>query len=236
MTKYAANAMLATKISFINEMAEICEAVGADIENVRAGIGSDSRIGYDFIYPGIGYGGSCFPKDVAALAGVSRQNKIEPLILDSIMKINDYAVTRFFLRGHDTLERAGIQRVTIWGLSFKPETDDIRHAPALAIIDKLLRLDYAVTVYDPVATENVKSIYGDRLTYATDKYEALKSAGALIICTEWREFRSPDFAFMKAKMALSVIFDGRNIYDPDRVQKAGFDYYSIGRKDRRVEK
>jgi UDPglucose 6-dehydrogenase len=230
MTKYAANALLSTKISFINEVANVCENAGADINDVRRGIGHDSRIGFAFLFPGIGYGGSCFPKDVRALAAVARSHGIEPSVLDAVHVVNE--------RQKDVLGRKIEQHfagkladkaIAIWGLAFKPGTDDIREAPALTLIERLLELRARVRVYDPEAMENVRSIYGDRLVYCQQRDDALLGADALAICTEWKQFVQPDFEEMRRLMRRPVLFDGRNIYNPALIRAAGFTYYSIGR-------
>ncbi len=230
MTKYVANALLATKISFINEMANLCERTRADINDVRRGIGHDSRIGFAFLFPGAGYGGSCFPKDVRALASTARTAGAEPEILDVVDRVN----TRQKSIVPDKIERhfggklAG-RTVAIWGLAFKPRTDDIREAPALVLIDRLLAGGAKVQVHDPEAMENVRRIYGDRISYAEQPYGALEGADALAIMTEWKEFLQPDFAQMRSLMKAAVIFDGRNLYSPRQMKAAKFVYYSIGR-------
>jgi UDPglucose 6-dehydrogenase len=230
MTKYAANAMLATKISFINEIANLCERIGADIDEVRRGIGHDARIGFAFLFPGVGYGGSCFPKDVRALAATSRTHGGEPTMLEAVEKINLRQKTVMFdkLLGHFDGKLAG-RRFAIWGLAFKPRTDDIREAPALALIDRLLEAGAKVHVHDPEAIENVRRQYADRVAYAAQPYEALEGADALLILTEWKEFVNPDFKRMRALLRSPVIFDGRNIYDSAAMAHSGFTYYSIGR-------
>lgn len=231
LTKYAANAFLATKITFMNEIANFCEIVGADVDKVRAGMGTDSRIGKRFLFPGIGYGGSCFPKDVKALHKSGKDMAYQFHILDSVIKVNDIQkkilipkITSYFnqdLKG---------KQFGVWGLAFKPETDDIREAPALYIIDELLKKGAIVKVYDPEAINKVKQSYKDKLLYASDMYEAINSADALIICTEWSIFRTPNFSKMKQHLKQPVIFDGRNLYDVEDMANEGFYYNSIGRK------
>lgn len=231
MTKYVANCMLATKISFINEMANLCDAVGADINEVRRGIGHDQRIGFQFLFPGVGYGGSCFPKDVRALIAVSLQKELSPRILEAVDEINDQQKQVLFqkVRHHFQGELA-MKKFALWGLSFKPRTDDIREAPSLALIDQLLAAGAKVAVHDPVAAENVKAIYGDKLTYCPHHYDTLDDADALCVVTEWQEFRNPDFDYVKHKLAQPVIFDGRNLWDPKQMAARGFTYYGIGLK------
>jgi UDPglucose 6-dehydrogenase len=230
MTKYAANAMLSTKISFINEVARLCECVGADINEVRRGIGHDSRIGFAFMFPGVGYGGSCFPKDVRAMAAMARQNGIEPTVLDAVHTVNERQkallmekIERHF--GGQLSDKA----IAVWGLSFKPGTDDIREAPSLVLIDRLLAAKATIRVYDPEAMPNVRELYGDRLVYCQKRDDAILGADALAVCTEWKQFVHPDFEDMRRLMRQPVIFDGRNIYNPQRIRAAGFTYYSIGR-------
>ena len=231
LIKYAANSMLATRISFMNELANLAEIVGADIEMVRQGIGSDPRIGYHFLYPGCGYGGSCFPKDVQALAKTSEENDYQFHILDSVMRVNELQKTKLmpYIQGHFKNDLAG-KTIGIWGLAFKPDTDDIREAPALYMIRALLAAGATVSAYDPEAMENVKGVFGEQINYATDEYTALLQADALLICTEWSIFRNPNFIAMKDLMADTVIFDGRNLFDLDELTEKGFYYSSIGRK------
>jgi len=233
LTKYAANAFLATKITFMNEIANFCEKVGANVDMVRIGIGSDSRIGKRFLFPGIGYGGSCFPKDVQALAKSGKDYGYEFRILESVMDINEKQKTiiipkikQFF---GDNGHLKG-KKVALWGLAFKPDTDDIREAPALYIIEELLKKGVEITAFDPEAMSNVRRKIGDKIKYAEDRYAALKDVDALIIATEWSEFRSPDFERMAALMKGKVIFDGRNLYEPRDMQEKGFIYRSIGRE------
>jgi UDPglucose 6-dehydrogenase len=230
LTKYVANAMLATKISFINEMANLCERLGGDINDVRRGIGHDRRIGFSFLFPGVGYGGSCFPKDIRALGSMARRTGLNPRILDAIDAVNDdqkHTLMRA-LTDHFRGDLAG-KTIAIWGLAFKPRTDDIREAPALVLIEALLKAGASVQAHDPEAMENVRSKLGDTIRYGTQPMDVLEGADALAINTEWQEFRKPDFAEMKARMAAPVIFDGRNLYDPQILKSEGFTYYSIGR-------
>ncbi len=230
MTKYVANALLATKISFINEMANLCERMLADIDDVRRGIGHDARIGFAFLFPGAGYGGSCFPKDVLALCSMARDHGVPPQILEAVHEVNKRQKTvlgekidRHFggnLKG---------KTIAIWGLAFKPRTDDIRDAPALVLIDQLLIAGAKLQVHDPEAMANVKAIYGEKLTYAELPFEALDGADALAIATEWGEFRNPDFEDMRRRMRQPVIFDGRNLYNSRQMKSAGFTYHCIGK-------
>jgi len=236
MTKYAANAMLATKISFINEIANICELVGADVGSVRLGIGADSRIGYSFLFPGVGYGGSCFPKDVRALIQTARGSGYEPRVIRAVDEVNttqrevlaDKILAHFSERGIDPARAV----VAVWGLAFKPNTDDMREAPAAAIISRLLDAGVRVRAYDPVAEASARRALGERsgLTFCSSNYDALAGAHALAVCTEWGAFRRPDFERMKSLMAEPVIFDGRNIYEPKEMRKRGFHCYGVGRK------
>ncbi len=230
MTKYAANAMLSTKISFINEIARICECVGADINEVRRGIGHDGRIGFAFIFPGVGYGGSCFPKDVRGLAATARQCGIEPSVLEAVHKVNERQKNLLAERIERFFEgQLSDKAIAVWGLSFKPGTDDIREAPALVLIERLLAAKATIRVYDPEAMNNVRAAYGDRLVYCQKRDDALLGADALAICTEWKQFIHPNFDEMRRLMRRPVIFDGRNLYSPRQMQAAGFTYYSIGR-------
>jgi len=232
LTKYAANAMLATKISFMNELANIAERLGADIEKVRVGIGSDPRIGYSFIYPGTGYGGSCFPKDVQALIRSAHEVGHPPGILDAVESVNNRQkeVLVHKMKRHFSDQLKG-RTIAVWGLAFKPNTDDMREAPSRAIIDLLLDAGANVRAYDPVAAAEAKRIYGDRkgFTITKNAYEAADGADALCIVTEWQEFRSPDFDRLKQILKTALIFDGRNLYDPGMVGRFGFTYYAIGR-------
>ena len=230
MTKYVANALLSTKISFINEVANLCERIGADIDDVRRGIGHDGRIGFAFLFPGVGYGGSCFPKDVQALAAVARANGIVPRILASVHDTNvaQKRVLGDKISAHFAGDLHG-RRVAVWGLAFKPRTDDVRDAPALDLIEHLLAGGARVTVHDPEAMDNVRAIYGDRLTYAAGPMEALDGAECLAIVTEWGDYRRPDFDEMQARLAAKVIFDGRNLYSPAEMRSRGFIYHCIGK-------
>jgi UDPglucose 6-dehydrogenase len=230
MTKYVANALLATKISFINEVANLCEHMAADINDVRRGIGHDSRIGFSFLFPGVGYGGSCFPKDVRALQFMARSLGVEPRMLEAVDAINTAQKTVLLekILRHFDGQLAG-RTLAIWGLAFKPRTDDVREAPALALVDRLLAEKVQLQVHDPEALENVQRLYGDRLVYAERPYDAINGADALVIMTEWKEFQNPDFKLMKRKMKAPVIFDGRNIYEPGLIRAGGFTYHSIGR-------
>ncbi len=231
LTKYAANAFLATKITFMNEIANLCEKVGADVDMVRIGIGSDDRIGKRFLFPGIGYGGSCFPKDVQALAKSADEVKYDFKILHSVMEVNETQKT-IIVPKINTYFNNNVKgrHFALWGLAFKPDTDDIREAPALYVIDALLEAGATVTAHDPEAMENVKKIYGDKIKYAGDPYEALQNADALIIATEWALFRTPDFDRVSASLKHKVIFDGRNLYSLDQMKKLGYYYCSIGRE------
>jgi UDPglucose 6-dehydrogenase len=231
LTKYAANAFLATKITFMNEIARFCEKVGADVDKVRIGIGTDDRIGKRFLFPGIGYGGSCFPKDVQALALSGKQNGYEFQILDSVMKVNEDQKTALL---PDILDYFGGdvkgKKIAIWGLAFKPDTDDIREAPALYMIRGLLAEGATVSAFDPEAMENVKGILGESISFGKDQYEVLKNADALLICTEWSVFRTPNFEKMSEILVNKTVFDGRNLYDTLQMRELGFYYRSIGRE------
>lgn len=231
MTKYAANAFLATKISFMNEIANLCELVGADVDNVRKGIGTDSRIGKRFLFPGIGYGGSCFPKDVQALHFTAKENKYDFRILNSVMDVN-YSQRKDFLQKilrYYNNDLSG-KTIALWGLAFKPNTDDIREAPAVFLIEEFLKRGAKVRAYDPEAMNNVKEIFGDKVYFANDQYDTLSGADFLVIATEWNVFRTPDFDKISASLKTKVIFDGRNLYDIYELSELGFYYYSIGRK------
>ena len=231
MTKYAANAMLATKISFINEVANLCEIVGADINLVRKGIGSDSRIGFKFLYPGVGYGGSCFPKDVQALIKTAKSYKCDLKILQAVEDANMFQKTVLFdkINNHFGGNLKG-KTIAIWGLSFKPETDDMREAPSLVLINSLLENGVTVCAYDPIAMHETQRILGDKIKYCKDMYEALIGADALAVVTEWSEFRLPNFKVMEKLMNDKVLFDGRNIFDIEQLMDFKFQYYSIGKK------
>jgi len=232
MTKYAANSMLATKISFINEISNICEKVGADINKVRLGIGSDSRIGHSFIYPGCGYGGSCFPKDVKALQKLAQKYKQETFILDSVQKVNEnqkMVIPKKIIRRFG--KNLSGRTFAVWGLSFKPETDDMREASSIIIINELTKRGAKIQAYDPKAIKEAKECYlkkNSKVTYLKNKQAALKNADALILVTEWKEFRSPDFQKIKKHLKLNIIFDGRNIYDKKKMEEEGFEYFGIG--------
>lgn len=230
MTKYAANSMLATRISFMNDIANLCELVGADVNMVRSGIGSDTRIGRKFLYPGIGYGGSCFPKDVKALIKTAEQNGYDMLVLHAVEEVNERQKGIMFnkLQKHFNHDLKG-KTIALWGLAFKPETDDMREAPALVLIDKLLEAGCNVRVYDPVAMDECRRRIGDRIYYATDMYDAALDADALILVTEWKEFRLPSWAVLRKAMKQSLVLDGRNIYDKKEMEEQGFVYYCIGK-------
>ena len=229
MTKYAANSILATKISFMNDIANLCELVGADINMVRRGIGSDSRIGNKFIYPGIGYGGSCFPKDVKALIHTAQNYNYDLRVLKAVEAVNKDQKSVLFhkIEQYFKGDLTG-KTVAIWGLSFKPQTDDMREAPSLVIIEKLLLAGVRVKVYDPIAMNETKRILGESITYVDDQYEALIDADCLVLVTEWPEFKFPNFKIVKKLLSTPVVFDGRNIYDKNEMSRNGFDYFCIG--------
>jgi UDPglucose 6-dehydrogenase len=231
MTKYAANAYLAMRISFMNEMANLCEKAGANVDWVRVGIGSDSRIGKRFLFPGVGYGGSCFPKDVKALAQTAREYDYDFSLVNTVMQVNDRQKT---VLGKKIKECFGSdltgRKFAIWGLAFKPETDDIREAPALELINELVEAGAEVCAFDPEAMENVKKIYGSKIAFAEDQYEPLKQADALVIVTEWSEFRNPNFTRICELLKSQMIFDGRNVYALEKMEELGFYYESMGRK------
>ena len=230
LTKYAANAFLATKITYMNEIANYCEKVGANVDDVRMGMGHDARIGKRFLFPGIGYGGSCFPKDVKALHKSGKDAQHHFAILDSVIEVNEKQKTVLFpkMEQHFDGNLKG-KKIAVWGLAFKPDTDDIREAPALYMIEKLLAAGATVTAFDPEAMDNVKAKLGDSIAFASGMMEAVQDANALLICTEWHAFRNPDFDKLKAALSGNVIFDGRNIYSPEEMKALGFSYYSIGR-------
>jgi UDPglucose 6-dehydrogenase len=242
MTKYASNAMLATKISFINEMAVICASLGADIDSVRKGMGYDRRIGFEFLFPGVGYGGSCFPKDVKALVQTAKDNGVDAKVLRSVEAVNERQksqLSSMILRhftGTGAKKAAVVKKplegkmIAVWGLSFKPNTDDMREAPSVVIINNLLRAGAAVRAHDPIAEHEARKIFKNRIGIMQDGYEALRGADALAIVTEWNEFRKPDFQKIKKLMRKPVIFDGRNIYNQEELRKLGFTYYGIGRR------
>jgi UDPglucose 6-dehydrogenase len=242
MTKYAANAMLATKISFINEMALICASLGADIDNVRKGMGYDRRIGFEFLFPGVGYGGSCFPKDVKALAQTAKEHGVEAKVLKAVESVNNsqkHLISDLVLRHFST---AAVKKThaakkplagrtfAVWGLAFKPRTDDMREAPSVVIINNLLRAGAEVRAHDPVAMGEARKIFKDRIALEKDGYDAIKGADALVVVTEWNEFRTPDFQKIKRMLKKPVVFDGRNIYNREELRKMGFTYYGIGRR------
>ena len=230
LTKYAANSFLATKITFMNEIANYCEKVGADVDKVRAGMGTDSRIGKRFLFPGIGYGGSCFPKDVKALQKAGLDKDYDFKILNSVIEVNEKQKTILIPKienqfNHDLTNK----KLAIWGLAFKPETDDVREAPAIYLMNELLSRGAKLSVYDPEAMPNIKKQFGDKLTYCESMYDALTDADALVICTEWSIFRTPDFNKVKQLLKQNIIFDGRNLYDLEDIKKEGISYMSIGR-------
>jgi len=229
MTKYAANAMLATRISFMNQIAELCERAGADVNQVRRGIGSDKRIGSAFLFPGPGYGGSCFPKDVRALIHTAGQHDVDLHVLKSVETVNDRQKARVLAKVVDALEGATDRRVAIWGLAFKAETDDMRESPAVVVVNGLLEAGVEVTAHDPAATGNARRLFGDRVRLVEDAYAALEGASVLCILTEWLQYRNPDFPRMVKLMARPVIVDGRNLFEPGRLRELGFRYVSIGR-------
>jgi len=231
LTKYAANSFLATKISFMNEIARLCELLGADVDMVRKGVGSDDRIGKRFLFPGIGYGGSCFPKDVQALVHSASQVNYDFKILKAVEAVN-YDQKKIMMPKIDArFPSVAGKTVAMWGLAFKPNTDDIREAPALELIDELLKRGASVRAFDPEAMPNVQRLLGDKIVFADSMYHALEGSDFLIIATEWPEFRTPDFTKIETLLSEKVIFDGRNVFDLETVEKKGFEYYSIGRKD-----
>ena len=234
MTKYAANAMLATKISFMNDIANLCEIVGADVTNVRKGIGSDSRIGNKFIYPGAGYGGSCFPKDVKAIIKTAQMNNYTLRILQSVEDVNEDQKKVIVKKIKSHFNDIKGKTFAFWGLSFKPQTDDMREAPSVVIINALLEAGAKVKAYDPVAIEEAKHYLGDTIEYGKDQYDVLIDADALILITEWPEFRIPNFKVMEKLMNNKVLFDGRNIYEPSEMKENGYTYYSIGRQPQKA--
>jgi len=233
MTKYAANAMLATKISFMNDIANLCELMGADISEVRHGIGSDSRIGYKFIYPGVGYGGSCFPKDVKALIKMAKKVNSETRVLQAVEDVNDYQKTVLIkkVKKHFGADLAGLT-FAVWGLAFKPKTDDMREATSITVIEGLIQAGAKIQAYDPVAMDEANRVFGDKpeIQYTHGNYDALKGADALLLITEWNQFRYPDFGKVKNLLNNPVIFDGRNQYNPKELKEFGFVYYGIGRQ------
>jgi UDPglucose 6-dehydrogenase len=229
LTKYAGNAFLAMKISFMNEMANIAEKVGANIELVRKGIGTDNRIGGAFLYAGLGYGGSCFPKDVKAIQKIAMDNDYDFKLVNSVLQVNQLQREKFFNKIKSNIDLKG-KKIALWGLSFKPNTDDIREAPALYIIEKLIESGAIVSAYDPEGMPNVKKQLGDAIHYCQNMYDALDGADALVIVTEWTVFRTPDFPKMKSLMTGNVIFDGRNLFDLEEMKEQGYKYFSIGRQ------
>jgi UDPglucose 6-dehydrogenase len=232
MTKYAANAMLATKISFINEMANLCDVLNADINDVRKGIGHDQRIGFQFLFPGPGYGGSCFPKDIEAIIAMGRHRDLPLKLMMAVDEVNDAQKGVLFSKIRRHFGDLAGKTIAVWGLAFKPRTDDIREAPALTLIDSLLAAGASVRTHDPEAMDNVKAIYGNKLYYADRPYGAIEGADGLAIVTEWPEFRNPDFELIRKLLKGPVIFDGRNIYDEKTMAQSGFTYYGIGRGKR----
>lgn len=231
ITKYAANAMLATRISFINEIANLCDILGADINQVRKGIGSDSRIGSKFLYPGTGYGGSCFPKDVKALIKTANDNGYDLNVVTAVEKANEYqksVILNKMLKHFSN--KLKDKTIGIWGISFKPKTDDIRESSSLYLIDKLLKKGVKIRAYDPAAMNEARKVLGKKIVFCNDPYEAVKGADAMVLMTEWAEFHLPDFTKMASVMKSKAIFDGRNIYNPDEIKKLGFKYYGIGRR------
>jgi UDPglucose 6-dehydrogenase len=230
MTKYVANCLLATKISFVNEMANLCEVYGADINDVRRGIGHDQRIGFHFLFPGVGYGGSCFPKDIRAVIHMAVTQGLSARMMEAVDAVNEAQKEVLFGKIHRHFQ--GVlqdKTIAVWGLAFKPRTDDVREAPARTLVDALLKAGTHVRVHDPEALGNLRTLYGDRLAYCDRPYGALEQADALAVVTEWNEFRSPDFEVMRRLMRQPVIFDGRNVYEPARMAALGFMYYGIGR-------
>jgi UDPglucose 6-dehydrogenase len=231
VTKYAANSYLAMRITFMNELANFCEAVGANVDNVRKAIGSDTRIGKRFLFPGIGYGGSCFPKDVKALIKTSDEHNSSMKILKAVDEVNSaqklLIVKKILKHFNDNIKG---KKFAVWGLSFKPNTDDMREAPSILIIKELVKLGAKVSAYDPAAMENARFYLKDILEYTTDQYKALVDSDALLILTEWNEFRNPDFELIKKSLKSNLLFDGRNVFEPDKMKELGFTYYSIGRK------
>ncbi|HET7319380.1 MAG TPA: UDP-glucose/GDP-mannose dehydrogenase family protein [Nitrospirota bacterium] len=242
MTKYASNAMLATKISFINEMASICANLGADIDSVRRGMGYDKRIGFEFLFPGVGYGGSCFPKDVKALVQTAKDHGFDAKVLKAVEAVNerqkrllsDLILAHFTVKRSGNVARSGKplsgRTIAIWGLSFKPRTDDMREAPSVVIMNNLLRAGAKIRAHDPVATREARKIFGDKIRLFENSYETLRDADALAVVTEWNEFRTPDFDRIRKILKKPVIFDGRNIYNQEELKRMGFSYYGIGRR------
>ena len=235
MTKYAANAMLATKITFMNQIANLCDLMNADVAAVREGIGSDTRIGYDFLFPGVGFGGSCFPKDIKALVKTAEEHDYDFVLLKAVEEVNEQQkqmlpkkIASYFNDG-TSLPSLKDKTIAIWGLSFKPRTDDMREAPSIVIINSLLEMGARICVHDPVAIKEAKKVFADRITYNSNQYDILNGADALAIVTEWNEYRNPDFDRILSLLNKPVIFDGRNLYDPRRMKFIGFEYFAIGR-------
>ncbi len=235
MTKYAANAMLATKITFMNQIANLCDLMDADVAAVREGIGSDSRIGYDFLFPGVGFGGSCFPKDIKALVKTAEENSYDFVLLKAVEEVNELQkqlltkkIVSHFTAGTSANSMKD-KTIALWGLSFKPRTDDMREAPSIAIINALLEMGARVRAHDPVAIKEARKIFADRIEYSSNQYDILDGADALAIVTEWNEYRNPDFDRIRSLLKTPVIFDGRNLYDPRRMKFIGFEYSAIGR-------
>jgi UDPglucose 6-dehydrogenase len=229
LVKYASNAMLATRISFMNDIAALCEKVGADAEQVRRGMGADQRIGYPFLFPGIGYGGSCFPKDVKALIATARRHGIDLDLLRAVEDTNRRQRRRLLSKALRHFGDLAGRAFAVWGLAFKPRTDDVREAPAIEVIEGLLGKGAHVQVFDPVAMDRARARLGDRVRYAPGPYEALEGTDGVFVVTEWNEFRNPDFERMKALMRTPAVFDGRNVFDPAEMREMGFAYYGIGR-------
>jgi UDPglucose 6-dehydrogenase len=229
LTKYAANAMLATRISFMNDVAMLCERVGADVDSVRRAMGADERIGQKFLFPGCGYGGSCFPKDVKALIATARNHGLDFTLLSAVDAVNDRQKRLLAQKARAHFGNLRGKKFGVWGLAFKPKTDDLRHAPGLALIDELLADGAVVAAHDPVATDNARRLFGDRVQFVQNPYLAADGADALFLVTEWNEFRQPDFARIRAAMKQPILFDGRNIWNPKRLRELGFTYYGIGR-------
>jgi UDPglucose 6-dehydrogenase len=230
LTKYAANAMLATRISFMNDIAALCEKVGADVDFVRKGMGADKRIGYPFLFPGVGYGGSCFPKDVKALVAKGREQGMELDLLRAVERTNERQKKLLVQKALKHFGSLDGRTFAVWGLAFKPKTDDMREAPSIEVIEGLLAKGAKVVAHDPVAERTARRVFGDRIRYTQVPYEAVEGADALFVVTEWNEFRHPDFDRVKALMKSPVIFDGRNIYDPVRMRELGFTYMGLGRR------
>ena len=230
MTKYVANCLLATKISFINEMANLCEVYAADVNDVRRGIGHDQRIGFHFLFPGVGYGGSCFPKDIRAVIHMAQSQGLPARMMEAVDTVNQAQKDILFRKIHQHFGgELKDKTIAIWGMAFKPRTDDVREAPAMVLIDALVKAGSQLRVHDPEALANVRTLYGDRLAYCDRPYGALEQVDALAVVTEWNEFRNPDFEVMRRLMRQPVIFDGRNVYDPVRMAALGFTYHGIGR-------